>query len=812
MKNAASIDFIREVTPAAAGKWPFILAGLNIDVPDSPRRHAACPACGGKDRFRFDDNGRGAHFCNACGAGDGLELVKKVNNCDITTAARLVAGVLGMDERVVTPDSASQKRNSPVGEPRRQQTADEVEQRRATFTAKYQALAEKTTLGESGYLAAKGLDGFAFPVLPDNSLLLALVDESGAVVAAQTITTQGEKRLLAGSAKKGAYHAINTTDTPQAVIIGEGLATVLSAHRMRPDALAVVAVDAGNLLPVAQVMRRKYPQARIVIAADNDLHDDNQPNTGREAAEKAAIAVAGWVALPPTGHKADWNDYYQQYGLETATRAFTAGMYQPKEERVKPELTVTDGGKDHVVAPALNQMGPSQRGDVLAAHYDNDLAIDGDSDTVHHYNGMVWKPVQDKDLQRVMARIFIDADIAYSPASVRNAVDAMKLSLPQMGAPARHLIGFRNGVFDTRAAQFREHDKDDWLLIASDVDFCQPENGESLEAHAPNFWHWLQHATAKDSQKADRLLAALFMVLANRYDWQLFLEVTGPGGSGKSVMSEICTMLAGKGNTVSAPMAALENPRERALVVGASLIIMPDMARYAGDGAGIKAITGGDRVSIDPKHKAPYSVRIRAVVLAVNNNAMTFSDRSGGISRRRVIFNFPEVVNEKDRDPMLVEKIEAELPVIIRHLLTRFASQDDARHLLAEQRKSEEALAIKREGDSLVDFCGYLMALVECEGMIVGNAEMVPFSPRRYLYHSYLAYMSAHGLGKPVSLTRFGSDMPGSMAEYGCEYRRKQCTRGPDKGRTVSNVLLKDEAETWLPAATGNNTEDKVKN
>ncbi|EEA4940132.1 DNA primase, partial [Salmonella enterica subsp. enterica serovar Enteritidis] len=85
-------------------------------------------------------------------------------------------------------------------------------------------------------------------------------------------------------------------------------------------------------------------------------------------------------------------------------------------------------------------------------------------------------------------------------------------------------------------------------------------------------------------------------------------------------------------------------------------------------------------------------------------------------------------------------------------------------------------------------------------------------SPRRYLYHSYLAYMSAHGLGKPVSLTRFGSDMPGAMSEYGKEYRRKQCTRGPDKGRTVSNVLLKDEAETWLPAATGNNTEDKVKN
>ena len=53
------------------------------------------------------------------------------------------------------------------------------------------------------------------------------------------------------------------------------------------------------------------------------------------------------------------------------------------------------------------------------------------------------------------------------------------------------------------------------------------------------------------------------MVLANRYDWQLFTEVTGPGGSGKSVMAEICTMLAGKANTVSASMKALEDARSR---------------------------------------------------------------------------------------------------------------------------------------------------------------------------------------------------------------------------------------------------------
>lgn len=206
-------------------------------------------------------------------------------------------------------------------------------------------------------------------------------------------------------------------------------------------------------------------------------------------------------------------------------------------------------------------MGASQRGEVLLAHYGGELAINADSDTVHHYNGVVWEPVQDKELQRAMAQIFIDAEISYSQNAIKSAVDTMKLSLPVMGNTARNLIGFSNGVFDTRTGDFREHDKNDWLLIASELPFNPPAEGETLATHAPNFWKWLRRSVAENERKADRVLAALFMVLANRYDWQLFLEVTGPGGSGKSVMAEICTMLAGKANTVSASMKALEDAR-----------------------------------------------------------------------------------------------------------------------------------------------------------------------------------------------------------------------------------------------------------
>ncbi|HBB2538204.1 TPA: DNA primase [Escherichia coli] len=537
-----------------------------------------------------------------------------------------------------------------------------------------------------------------------------------------------------------------------------------------------------------RIIDEKRRFARVYIAGEIE---PIQINTIAEKLALAGVQDAKLYKGITDREPENWRDYLQRIREQAESGEVSA-------------MKLTTKNID-LPRPALNQMGASQRGEVLLEYYGRALAINDDSDVVHHYNGIVWVPVSDKELQRSMAKIFIDAGISYSQNAIKFAVDTMKLSLPVMGGADRNLIGFSNGVFDTRTGNFREHNKNDWLLNASELPFSPPAEGETLATHAPNFWKWLRRSVADNDRKADRVLAALFMVLANRYDWQLFLEVTGPGGSGKSVMAEICTMLAGKANTVSASMKALEDARERALVVGFSLIIMPDMTRYAGDGAGIKAITGGDKVAIDPKHKAPYSTRIPAVVLAVNNNAMSFSDRSGGISRRRVIFNFSEVVPENERDPMLAEKIEGELAVVIRHLLTRFTYQDEAKRLLYEQQKSEEALLIKREGDSLVDFCGYLMSLVKCEGMMVGNAEIVPFSPRRYLYHAYLAYMSAHGLGKPVSLTRFGTDMPGAMAEYGKEYKRAKCTKGPDKGRVITNVLLDDDADGWLPAATGIN-------
>ncbi|HCX6067606.1 TPA: DNA primase, partial [Escherichia coli] len=428
-------------------------------------------------------------------------------------------------------------------------------------------------------------------------------------------------------------------------------------------------------------------------------------------------------------------------------------------------------------------------------HYGEALAVDANGQLLSRYENGVWKVLPPQDFARDVAGLFQRLRAPFSSGKVASVVDTLKLIIPQQEAPSRRLIGFRNGVLDTQNGTFHPHSPSHWMRTLCDVDFTPPVEGETLETHAPAFWRWLDRAAGGRAEKRDVILAALFMVLANRYDWQLFLEVTGPGGSGKSIMAEIATLLAGEDNATSATIETLESPRERAALTGFSLIRLPDQEKWSGDGAGLKAITGGDAVSVDPKYRDAYSTHIPAVILAVNNNPMRFTDRSGGVSRRRVIIHFPEQIAPQERDPQLKDKITRELAVIVRHLMQKFSDPMLARSLLQSQQNSDEALNIKRDADPTFDFIGYLETLPQTSGMYMGNASIIPRNYRKYLYHAYLAYMEANGYRNVLSLKMFGLGLPVMLKEYGLNYEKRHTKQG-----IQTNLTLKEESYgDWLP-------------
>ncbi|RWY97953.1 DNA primase [Escherichia coli] len=441
----------------------------------------------------------------------------------------------------------------------------------------------------------------------------------------------------------------------------------------------------------------------------------------------------------------------------------------------------------------LSQMADSERAQLLADRFDG-VCVHPESEIVHVWRGGVWCPVSTMELSREMVAIYSEHRATFSKRVINNAVEALKVIAEPMGEPAGDLLPFANGALDLKTGEFSPHTPENWITTHNGIEDTPPAPGENIRDNAPNFHKWLEHAAGKDPRKMMRICAALYMIMANRYDWQMFIEATGDGGSGKSTFTHIASLLAGKQNTVSAEMTSLDDAGGRAQVVGSRLIVLADQPKYTGEGTGIKKITGGDPVEINPKYEKRFTAVIRAVVLATNNNPMIFTERAGGVARRRVIFRFDNIVSEAEKDRELPEKIAAEIPVIIRRLLANFTDPEKARALLLEQRDGDEALAIKQQTDPVIEFCQFLNFLEEARGLMMGGGgDSVKYTTRNSLYRVYLAFMAYAGRSKPLNVAEFSKAMKPAAKVYGHEYITRKV-----KGVTQTNAITTDDCDAFL--------------
>ncbi|MDZ4942786.1 DUF5906 domain-containing protein [Escherichia coli] len=441
----------------------------------------------------------------------------------------------------------------------------------------------------------------------------------------------------------------------------------------------------------------------------------------------------------------------------------------------------------------LSQMADSERAQLLADRFDG-VCVHPESEIVHVWRGGVWCPVSTMELSREMVAIYSEHRATFSKRVINNAVEALKVIAEPMGEPSGDLLPFANGALDLKTGEFSPHTPENWITTHNGIEYTPPAPGENIRDNAPNFHKWLEHAAGKDPRKMMRICAALYMIMANRYDWQMFIEATGDGGSGKSTFTHIASLLAGKQNTVSAEMTSLDDAGGRAQVVGSRLIVLADQPKYTGEGTGIKKITGGDPVEINPKYEKRFTAVIRAVVLATNNNPMIFTERAGGVARRRVIFRFDNIVSEAEKDRELPEKIAAEIPVIIRRLLANFTDPEKARALLLEQRDGDEALAIKQLTDPVIEFCQFLNFLEEARGLMMGGGgDSVKYTTRNSLYRVYLAFMAYAGRSKPLNVAEFSKAMKPAAKVYGHEYITRKV-----KGVTQTNAITTDDCDAFL--------------
>lgn len=208
----------------------------------------------------------------------------------------------------------------------------------------------------------------------DQALLIPMRDLQKHIHSLQAIMPQkregaSDKWYLTDGDKEGNFWVIGRPlehDGKQVIIICEGYATGASIHEATGHAV-IIAFDAPNLLPVAKVWRARFPDAIIIIAADNDQWTLKPVvNPGLTRARECGAEVGALVAFPPfdaalgatneRGGRAhgptDFNDLQQLEGREAICGVIDAVL--------NPSPAVADARADENASPSQIVLVPTE--------------------------------------------------------------------------------------------------------------------------------------------------------------------------------------------------------------------------------------------------------------------------------------------------------------------------------------------------------------------------------------------------------------------------------------------------------------------
>ena len=220
------------------------------------------------------------------------------------------------------------------------------------------------------YLDGKGIRNVPLlrsiidPETEQEMLLIPMFHKDGEIRNIQRIWPDGTRlQMKQAAGSRGLYHTIGAQRYMQSktLYICEGWATGWTIHKASGCAVIVAFFD-GGLLTVGKIIQEKYPEARLVIAADNDrwkpvMRKGKNVNPGVYAARKAAEELEADLCIPdfkdlsdvPEGGKGptDYDDLRQREGLDAvrtwlkpknAERAVTIAPWNKPQPPAQPEL------------------------------------------------------------------------------------------------------------------------------------------------------------------------------------------------------------------------------------------------------------------------------------------------------------------------------------------------------------------------------------------------------------------------------------------------------------------------------------------
>ena len=270
---------------------------------------------------------------------------------------------------------------------------------------------------------------------------------------------------------------------------------------------------------------------------------------------------------------------------------------------------------------------------------------------------------------------------------VKNLFEWLKSSLlHEEWNTNKNLILFTNGVYNLETNELGLFNKDYYISRQLPYEYDPQATCEPIVT-------WLGEIMGGDYQMVQLLRAWMRAVLVSANDIQKFIEIVGPGKSGKSTFTNLCHSLVGFDNATVSTLDRLQSNRfELSKLPGKKLLLFNDVERYGGGVSTLKVLTGNDLANSEHKFKPEETTfKFDGLIMITANEQIQTTDPTSGLFRRRisVSFNRPFTGGAKEQCVLIncdrhktTGKFVPYLPGLVNWLLRM--SEDEMREYLLE--------------------------------------------------------------------------------------------------------------------------------
>lgn len=226
------------------------------------------------------------------------------------------------------------------------------------------------------------------------------------------------------------------------------------------------------------------------------------------------------------------------------------------------------------------------------------------------------------------------------------------------------LLVVGNGTLDLRTGNMRPSDRDDLLTKAADVPW-------DPDASCPRFDAFLERVLPDGDVRAF-VQRAIGYSLTGLSVEHVLLICHGNGANGKSTLMEAMLGLLGEHAAPAPPRLLVvekhsQHPTAIADLHGRRLVVSQEVDEgHRLDEALVKQLTGGDRLTARRMREDFWSFAPTHTLWLACNHRPVIRGTDEGVWRRVKLIPFEVTIPEDERDPHLGEKLNAELPGILR--------------------------------------------------------------------------------------------------------------------------------------------------